>query len=68
MYIELLAVEHAFRAWLRNPKAPANQLSLFLGDERDRPFTQEEILRMREFLKRHAPDTYRRMFSDEESR
>jgi hypothetical protein len=61
----LLAVQHALRAWLRNPETPINQITLNFAEKRDRPYTKEEIQKMRDFFKRHAPNIYLRMFYGE---
>jgi hypothetical protein len=67
MFIELLAISHVLKGWLQTPDAPICEINSFCfpADERTRPYTKQEIDRMRGFLKRHAPNTYMRMFYGE---
>jgi hypothetical protein len=65
MYIELMAIQHALKRWLQTPDAPICEISLNYGETRSRPYTEAEIRRMRDFLKRHAAITYIRLFYNE---
>jgi hypothetical protein len=62
MYIEFMAIQHALKRWLQTPDAPICEISLNYGETRSRAYTEAEIRRMRDFLKRHAAMTYIGLF------
>jgi hypothetical protein len=65
MHIELMAIQHVLRRWLQTPDAPICEISLNCGEKRNRPYTPDEIRKMRDFLKRHAWWTYVGLFYNE---
>jgi hypothetical protein len=50
MYIELMAIQHVLKHWLQTPDAPIRETSLCYGEQRNRPYTEAEIRKMRDFL------------------
>jgi hypothetical protein len=54
MQIELMAIEIVLRRWLEMPDAPICEISPAYGEKRNRPYTEAEIRKMRDFLKRNA--------------
>jgi hypothetical protein len=60
-----MAIQQVLRRWLQTPDAPICEISLNYGEKRNRPYTPDEIRKMRDFLKQHVPESYRRMFYDE---
>jgi hypothetical protein len=64
MYVELMAIEMVLRRRLQTPDAPICQINThcFPPDKRARPYTQQEVRKMRDFLKRHAAITYIGLF------
>jgi hypothetical protein len=64
MYIELLAVECILSRWSKNQAAPIAEISPFYGDSRSRPYSAEEVNRMKDFLRNHCPATYERIFGE----
>jgi len=65
MQIELMAIEHVLKQWLQTPNKPICEISLNYGEKRNRPYTPDEIRKMRDFLKRHAYSTYIALFCNE---
>lgn len=65
MQIELMAVECVLRRWLKNPDAPIFEISSNSAEKRSRPYTVEEVQKMKDSLKHHAPGTYERLFGVE---
>jgi hypothetical protein len=63
--IELMAIQIVLRRWLQKPDAPICEINPHRGDKRSRPYTKQEIERMRDFLKRHSWGSYIRMFYNE---
>jgi hypothetical protein len=62
MYIEMMAIQHALKRWLQTPHAPIGEISLNYGEKRNRPYTSDEIRKMRDFLKQHAWWIYVELF------
>jgi hypothetical protein len=60
-----MAVQHVLRRWLQTPDAPICEISLNYGEKRNRPYTEAEIRRMRDFLKRPAFWIYIGIFYNE---
>jgi hypothetical protein len=68
MHIELMAIQHALKQWLQTPDAPICEISLNYSEKRNRPYTPDEIRKMRDFLKRHAFWIYIGIFYNEGSK
>jgi hypothetical protein len=63
MYIELMAIQHVLKRWLQTPDAPICEISPAYGEKRNRPYTEAEIRKMRDLLKRHVYWTYIRLLT-----
>ncbi len=57
-----MAIQHALKRWLQTPDVPISEISLNYGETRNRPYTPDEVRKMRDFLKRHAAITYIGLF------
>lgn len=49
MHVELMAIEMVLRRWLEMPDAPICETSPTYGEKRNRPYTPDEIRKMRDF-------------------
>ena len=67
MFIELQGAYFVLRAWKNNPKLSKKQIGIFShwkddGPENERPLTEDEVERFKQFLREHAPTSYYELF------
>ncbi len=67
MFIELMATHIVLEKWKRNPRASKMEIGVWSHwreptEENHLPLSRADVLRMKRFLKKHAPTYYRRLF------
>jgi hypothetical protein len=72
MMIELHAAFLILKKWNQNPAATTRQLGIWQHWKRktesnDRPLTEVEAERMKDFLRRNAPTSYFTIFAEEKT-
>ena len=68
MMIELMLIHLNLTKWIKTPNAPICEISASSSDKRSRPYSQEEIIRMRAFMKKHNWTAYMQLFYSESPR
>ena len=67
MFIELMATQSVLEKWERNPHASKIEIGVWSHwreptEENRLPLSRADVLRMKRFLKKHAPTNYRMLF------
>ncbi|MGA8480898.1 MAG: hypothetical protein WB696_23280 [Chthoniobacterales bacterium] len=65
MFIELMAIQIVLSRWLQTPDAPICEISPAWGEKRSHPYGEDEIQRMRSFMRQHSWWSYIRLFYNE---
>ena len=66
--IELMLIHLNLSQWIKMPDAPICEISTSSSDKRSRPYSSEEITRMRAFMKKHNWTAYMQLFYSESPR
>jgi hypothetical protein len=66
--IELMLIHLNLSKWIKTPDAPICEISASSSDKRSRPYSPEEITRMRAFMKKHNWTAYMQLFYNESPR
>jgi hypothetical protein len=69
MFAELMFHYFALRKWKLNPAATKRQIGMLSSWNEDRPenylpLSRAEVARMKRFLRKHAPSSYRKLFPE----
>jgi hypothetical protein len=66
VFCELLHISIVLRGWLKDANKPICELSRFHGEKRTRPYSTEEIARMKAFMLKHNWIGYMTLFCREQ--
>ena len=70
MFIEIMMTEYILTEWKKAPNRSKRSYRAITDwqtgePEMRRPLTRREVVRYKEFLKRHAPSHYKKLFPDD---
>jgi len=71
MFVELMAITSVLSQWKKNPSITKREIGVWHhwegeDPEYDKPLTENEVERMKKFLRDHSPTTYYKMFPKEQ--